>query len=587
VNEKIAGFDNLLQNIDKIFIGGHDLQLWILELLGNTIPYCNPVSRGIRIFLKSGGESEDYLNNIETNDQTLSFDVGVVERIVSEFWKKAELKTKTFKMDSSYDERFLLGVYCPIIFDIDKPIGYLWVLSKNPDIREAVRVTEFISFIVSICFYSERLRHGIEFLARPIWRELSSSEKFADEIADACMEAISCDAIIIWETTGNLEHLRTVVTKGDASGYNLDMNVGSGVAGKCVMEGKAILINDLLDTKELNEKGIESVQHETVVQNNGWRSAYFIPFDVGTEIAGVMCLIHKKPKGFTEVERKIGIAFAQRISAGYVHMKRIEELEKIEQKMETAIPIISTGLSVLERIHDVIDYHIFAKNFLDDILKKKKIIKSEEIGADHAKILYRNARKANDFIERSHEILKDIREQTVKEKFRPNKYDLYAVINEAIELNKLNIEKNKIVIIKEVQEGLEAEFDKILMLRAFNNIVSNSIYFLKIQAREDEKKIVINAINDEENVLISIKDNGPGITKQNCDKVFQYFFTTKKLGEGSGLGLPIVKSIIRRHGGQITIDESSWPSGEKGGTNIIISLKKVLHNKKTPIHRYF
>ncbi|MCO6184624.1 ATP-binding protein [Rhizobium sp. L1K21] len=60
-------------------------------------------------------------------------------------------------------------------------------------------------------------------------------------------------------------------------------------------------------------------------------------------------------------------------------------------------------------------------------------------------------------------------------------------------------------------------------------------------------------------VRIDIRDNGPGIAKENLSKIFEPFFTTKTIGEGTGLGLWISFTIIEDHGGRIEV--SNRPDG--------------------------
>ncbi len=62
---------------------------------------------------------------------------------------------------------------------------------------------------------------------------------------------------------------------------------------------------------------------------------------------------------------------------------------------------------------------------------------------------------------------------------------------------------------------------------------------------------------DWNDVSISIEDNGPGIDEEVMPRIFEPFFTTKPKGEGTGLGLGIVKQIVEKHGGRI--DVSSKP----------------------------
>ena len=55
-------------------------------------------------------------------------------------------------------------------------------------------------------------------------------------------------------------------------------------------------------------------------------------------------------------------------------------------------------------------------------------------------------------------------------------------------------------------------------------------------------------------VLISVKDNGPGIPKEILDKIFQPFFTTKPTGQGTGLGLSLSYDIVKAHGGELRVE---------------------------------
>jgi len=76
--------------------------------------------------------------------------------------------------------------------------------------------------------------------------------------------------------------------------------------------------------------------------------------------------------------------------------------------------------------------------------------------------------------------------------------------------------------------------------------------------------IVTKKINDR--ILISVKDNGPGIPQTIIDKIFQPFFTTKPTGEGTGLGLSLSYDIIKAHGGEIKV-ETNCVEGLPGATS--------------------
>jgi len=68
-------------------------------------------------------------------------------------------------------------------------------------------------------------------------------------------------------------------------------------------------------------------------------------------------------------------------------------------------------------------------------------------------------------------------------------------------------------------------------------------------------------------VLISVRDNGPGISKKILDKIFQPFFTTKPTGQGTGLGLSLSYDIVKAHGGELKVETK-----EGEGSEFIIQL---------------
>jgi len=84
------------------------------------------------------------------------------------------------------------------------------------------------------------------------------------------------------------------------------------------------------------------------------------------------------------------------------------------------------------------------------------------------------------------------------------------------------------------------------------NLLSNAIHSVK--SIERPGLISVRLYQEGQSVNIEIEDNGIGIPEENMDKLFQPFFTTKKIGEGIGLGLSISHGIIKRHGGSLTCE---------------------------------
>jgi two-component system NtrC family sensor kinase len=92
--------------------------------------------------------------------------------------------------------------------------------------------------------------------------------------------------------------------------------------------------------------------------------------------------------------------------------------------------------------------------------------------------------------------------------------------------------------------------------QALLNLVLNAEQAMKGEA---SPQLTVRAVAEPESssVLISVSDNGHGISPENLRRVFDPFFTTRGVGEGTGLGLSIVYGIVRDHGGQVWADSAT------------------------------
>ncbi len=85
------------------------------------------------------------------------------------------------------------------------------------------------------------------------------------------------------------------------------------------------------------------------------------------------------------------------------------------------------------------------------------------------------------------------------------------------------------------------------------NQVFINLFMNASHACESNGLLTIKTLQENNNVVVYIKDNGKGISQENILKVFDPFYTTKPVGEGTGLGLPISHGIIEKHNGKIEV----------------------------------
>lgn len=118
----------------------------------------------------------------------------------------------------------------------------------------------------------------------------------------------------------------------------------------------------------------------------------------------------------------------------------------------------------------------------------------------------------------------------------------------------------------------KAQIDSEQIKQVLVNLVKNAVEAF------DERgsgKVTVHIEGDEKELRIKVEDNGAGISKNNMEKLFVPFFTTKPAGKGTGLGLPVSYGIVKMHRGQITVVSNDDPEKGKVGTTFIITLPRT------------
>jgi len=125
-----------------------------------------------------------------------------------------------------------------------------------------------------------------------------------------------------------------------------------------------------------------------------------------------------------------------------------------------------------------------------------------------------------------------------------------SIVEEAIRFFAPEIKDRDIVVEQELRSDLPLlELDRDQMKQAFYNVIKNSFEAMKARGI-----LRIRTDTDESHVLVRFTDTGGGISAENLSRVFEPYFTTKT--SGTGLGLLIVRRIVREHGGELSIESS-------------------------------
>ncbi len=183
--------------------------------------------------------------------------------------------------------------------------------------------------------------------------------------------------------------------------------------------------------------------------------------------------------------------------------------------------------------------HVILKNLSGDApeLKRLELIK-----------------QCNDRIEKIVEHLREFSRQTKPEL---RELDINVPLENALLMTGQQLLDHDILIVRNLSENLpKISGDPNQLEQVFLNLIANAR-----DAMDDgsgDRIMTFSSFSTEEDgsreVVVSVKDTGIGISKENIDKVFEPFFSTKAVGKGTGLGLSLCFGILESHGGRIEIE---------------------------------
>lgn len=154
-----------------------------------------------------------------------------------------------------------------------------------------------------------------------------------------------------------------------------------------------------------------------------------------------------------------------------------------------------------------------------------------------------NAQRADDILQR-------IRRMAVKHPPQPVPLPLNEVVEESLLFVRHEIETRNIRVVTSYGRRLPSIVgDRIQLQQVVVNLLLNAVQ--AIESLGDGEIVVSTEIDVVGALVLSLRDNGPGIPPENLDRIFDGFFTTKE--QGMGIGLAICQSIVAAHGGALSV----------------------------------
>jgi len=224
--------------------------------------------------------------------------------------------------------------------------------------------------------------------------------------------------------------------------------------------------------------------------------------------------------------------------------------EKRQLKRELTIKLEDNGIKESDKIAEMLMY-IRVHEHIDEIIPMLRSENSLFIltNARHIISIRKNTQNVNLAVTKASKVV-----------FALKKFAHRDHVGEKIEADIVDgIETVLILYHNQIKQGVEVirDFKTIPVIRCYPdemNQVWTNLFHNSLQAMDNHGTLKITVEPENGGVSIRVSDTGSGIPEELREKIFQPFFTTKKAGEGSGLGLDIVKQIMKKHDGTIDFE---------------------------------
>jgi PAS domain S-box-containing protein len=155
--------------------------------------------------------------------------------------------------------------------------------------------------------------------------------------------------------------------------------------------------------------------------------------------------------------------------------------------------------------------------------------------------------------------------------------DLNRVVLEALDLRRYALRTQQVDIVLALDYELpETWADGPQLQQVFLNLITNAEHALV--RHPGERRLSVSTRREGDRLFVVVADSGPGLSAEERARIFEPFYTTKPVGEGTGLGLAVSSGIVRDHGGRLTVE-----SAPGGGAAFTVELPCIAPREDSPL----
>ncbi len=261
--------------------------------------------------------------------------------------------------------------------------------------------------------------------------------------------------------------------------------------------------------------------------------------------SGIAAYLTKPPKP-DEIDRAITIAMARHKDL-LKYKKLVAELEENRQKLHQLNASKDRFFSILA--HDLRSPVSSLWAFTDQLIANMETFDKHEL-LEYLSVIGNTSKGLSDLLEN---MLLWASLQVDRIEFKPSTIEIYELVSSIETLFTTAFQHKNIRFMNAIPSNCSAFADEYMVNTILRNLVSNAVKFTPAGG-----KISVIAEDDENMIIISVKDNGMGISDENLKKIFQLDQQISSLGtngeKGTGLGLLLCKEMVEKNHGEIWVE---------------------------------
>ncbi|MBL8089357.1 MAG: GAF domain-containing protein [Anaerolineales bacterium] len=329
------------------------------------------------------------------------------------------------------------------------------------------------------------------------------------------------------------------------SGHAIDFNAQRSLVARAAREKQPVTVNDV-------RSAIDFLPNPLLPET---RSELAIPMIVGDRVLGVFDVQSNQVDFFSKEDASIYTTLASQIAVALQNARLYQEQAATVTQLRELDRLKSSFLANMS--HELRTPLNSILGFTDVMLEGLDGPLTPNMDND-LRLINKNGQHLLHLI---NDVLDMAKIESGKMNLIIEKFNIQEIFEEVISITSPQASEKKLTLKIDTKSDhdVEVNADRTRIRQVMINLVNNALKFT------EKGKIIIRAVREENNVLISVKDTGIGIPPEHLEAIFSEFTqvdssTTRKAG-GTGLGLPISRKLIEMHGGKIWA-ESNGVEGE-------------------------